>query len=207
MEFSSIRELLSPFVPAAELDDPLIAAIQTHLDLLLRWNEKMNLTAVRTPEGIIERHFGESLFAARQLLARDATLSCIDVGSGAGFPGLPMKYWAPGLRLRLIESHGKKATFLREVGRALALDGVEALGLRAEAVTEKAELVAMRAVERFEQSLKAAAALVAPGGRLAMLIGEGQCERALELLPSGWSERIELPSSERRVLMVFHVEQ
>jgi 16S rRNA (guanine527-N7)-methyltransferase len=163
----------------------------------------MNLTALRSPEEIITRHFGESLFAASQLLPRDASLRLFDLGSGAGFPGLPMKYWAPGLKLTLIEGHGKKATFLREVGRALQLSDFTILNARAEAIVEQAEMVTMRAVERFEVALAAAQRLVAPGGSLALLIGEAQRERALELLPPGHAESVGLPSSDSRILLCW----
>jgi 16S rRNA (guanine527-N7)-methyltransferase len=204
MEAAALRDLLAPFVPSAELDDALLASIGVHLSLLLRWNQRMNLTALRTPEAMVERHFGESLFAARHLCSRDGQHDLFDLGSGAGFPGLPIKYWAPGLQLTLIESHGKKATFLREVGRALNLTGFSVLNARAESISQRATLVTMRAVEHFDQALLAAASLVVPGGRLALLIGEAQRERALSLLPAGTSDTLSLPSSHQRILLTWH---
>lgn len=198
-----LRVLLAPFVPPAELDDALLASVNVHLSLLTRWNQRMNLTALRTPEAMVERHFGESLFAARHLCPRDSQQALFDLGSGAGFPGLPIKYWAPNLQLTLIESHGKKATFLREVGRALNLTGFSVLQARAESIQQRASLVTMRAVEHFDRVLLAAARLVAPGGRLALLIGESQADRALSLLPAGTSESIALPSSQQRILLTW----
>jgi 16S rRNA (guanine527-N7)-methyltransferase len=203
MESSTLRELLAPFIPASELDDVLISSIQVHLDLLTRWNQHMNLTALRSPEEMVLRHFGESLFAARQLFPRDSQQDVFDVGSGAGFPGLPMKYWAPQLQLTLIEGHGKKATFLREVGRALHLTDFTVLNARAESLPQRAGLVTMRAVERFDQSLQAASKLVAPGGCLAVLIGQSQQQRALSLLPPGKTTVVDLPSSEQRILFTW----
>jgi 16S rRNA (guanine527-N7)-methyltransferase len=203
MEAAAMRDLLAPFVPPAELDDALLASIDVHLTLLIRWNQRMNLSALRTPEAMVERHFGESLFAARHLCPRNAHHNLFDLGSGAGFPGLPIKYWAPGLQLTLIESHGKKATFLREVGRALNLTGFSVLNARAETIAQRASLVTMRAVEHFEQVLVAAAGLVAPGGRLALLIGEAQRERALSLLPAGSSDTASLPASQERILLTW----
>src|SRR5258708_2508378 len=107
METARIAQLLEPFqVPlsAAQLNN-----ISTYIDMLLRWNARMNLTAVRDPEEIVTRHFGESLFAARHLFpAEDGRLTtddCIDVGSGTGFPGLPIKLWAPNIHLTLVESN------------------------------------------------------------------------------------------------------
>ena len=203
MEADRLRELLARFVPAAELDEMLLDSVDRHLELLVRWNARINLTAVRAPEEMVRRHFGESLLAARELLTRDSELDVVDVGSGAGFPGLPLKYWAAAARVTLIEGHGKKATFLREVLRALGLTGVEVVNQRAEGVSRLASLVTMRAVERFEDSLQVAAGLVAPGGRLGLLIGAAQAERALSLLGEGASRRVELPDSERRVLLVW----
>ncbi len=203
LDTTAIRALLAPYLPADEIDDPLLTSIQAHLDLLLRWNQHMNLTALRTVEEIVPRHFGESLFAARTLLPRTAQQDVFDVGSGAGFPGLPFKYWAPQLRLTLIEGHGKKATFLREVGRALHLSNYSVLNTRAESITESATLVTMRAVEKFEHILTSAAKLVAPGGRLALLISESQHRRALSLLPDGSSTALPLPSSDQSILLTW----
>jgi 16S rRNA (guanine527-N7)-methyltransferase len=203
MDAATLRELLAPFIPPDELDDALVASIGIHLSLLMRWNQRMNLTALRSPEEIVTRHFGESLFAARQLCSRQFQDELFDVGSGAGFPGLPIKYWAPGLRLTLIEGHGKKATFLREVGRALSLTELNVLSVRAESLPKRAALVTMRAVERFEQALTAAVGLVAPQGRLALLIGEGQRDRALSLLPTGVETTVSLPCSRERILLTW----
>lgn len=203
MDAVTLRELLAPFVPPAELDDTLLASVLVHLNLLTRWNQHMNLTALRTPEEMVLRHFGESLFAARTLFPRASQQDVFDLGSGAGFPGLPMKYWAPGLQLTLIEGQGKKATFLREVGRALHLTAFSVLNVRAEAVSQRATLVTMRAVEKFDHALLAASELLSPGGRLAILIGDAQREHALSLLPPGESTSHPLPSSEQRILLIW----
>jgi 16S rRNA (guanine527-N7)-methyltransferase len=146
------------------LSDLQLSSIQTYLDLLLRWNAKLNLTAIRDPEEIVTRHFGESLFAARQLFpTTDASEDAIDVGSGAGFPGLPLKLWNPSLEVTLLESNQRKATFLREVTRALHLDSVLVSATRAETVSLRAGLVTFRAVERFDRTLPIAFNLVKPG--------------------------------------------
>jgi 16S rRNA (guanine527-N7)-methyltransferase len=213
MEPEAIQEILGEYIPAGELDTVLLHRVQVHLGLLLRWNLKMNLTAVRTAPEMLRRHFGESLFAAQALLARDTASAVMDVGSGAGFPGLPLLYWAPGIRLTLIEGHGKKATFLRELERSLDLPALRVLNGRAEDVAAQAELVTMRAVERFETVLPVALRLVAPGGRLGLLIGEAQQAAAERLLPSGSViDMLPAPGSKRRVLLTwrapetFHVE-
>lgn len=216
MDTSQIAELLQPFL-AAPLSSEQLQSISTYIDLLLRWNAHINLTAVRDPEQIVTRHFGESLFAARHLFPgslndqrpttkdrQSTTTDVIDLGSGAGFPGLPLKLWAPGIRLTLIESSHKKATFLREVCRALTLTDVNVITGRAEASpTASASVVTLRAVERFEAVLPLAARLVSPAGRLALLIGEAQAVRARKLvLEFTWPDPIPFPLSSTRILLV-----
>jgi 16S rRNA (guanine527-N7)-methyltransferase len=164
------------------------------------------LTAVRDPEQVVTRHFGESLFAARVLTAevsaRSANLA--DVGSGAGFPGIPVKLFAPEIGLTLIESHSKKATFLREVGRALHLEGAQVFGGRAEEWGKTADVVTLRAVEKFERALPVAAKLVAPGGRLCLLIGSGQVNAAQDLIGESWTwaKPVTVPKAAGRVVVI-----
>ncbi len=203
-----ISELLAPFLqsppgPAASLTGAQLGQVSAYLDLLLRWNARINLTAVRDPESIVTRHFGESLFAARDLVATDSASRAIDLGSGAGFPGLPLKIFAPGLALTLIESSQKKAVFLKEAVRTLALTDVDVFAGRAEDFAAAADLVTLRAVERYERALGAAARLVAPGGRLALLIGSPQAARTPQLLAGfGWQAPVAIPQSSARVLLV-----
>ncbi len=88
-----------------------------HYDLLQRWNERMSLTAIRGPAEIARRHFGESVFLHGALPAAGAF---VDVGSGAGFPGLPLAAFRPESAVTLVESRGRKAAFLLEASRGLA---------------------------------------------------------------------------------------
>ncbi len=231
MDTARIAELLAPFVPHPLAEEPL-AKVAGYLDLLLRWNQRINLTSVRDPQQIVTRHFGESLFAAANLfrpagatapgwagersLPRDAGNSkVIDVGSGAGFPGLPIRIYAP-VALTLIESRQRKAAFLREVARLLDFSDVEVFAGRAEDYPAKPAsvpvTVTLRAVERFEQALSAAADLLRASSqsrqfgrasRLALLIGTAQVERARELEPEfAWADPIRIPQSQSRVLLV-----
>jgi 16S rRNA (guanine527-N7)-methyltransferase len=199
-----IAELLAPFLEGAPLSDRHLEAVGTYLDLLLKWNSKINLTAIRDPEEIITRHFGESLFAARNLFPRSAdSQSAIDLGSGAGFPGLPLKIWNEALDLTLVESNQRKAVFLREVARALALSGVRVQAERAEELSASADLVIFRAVERFEQILPTAQRLMKPQGRLALLIGDSQAQSARDTLTDlRWSPPLHIPLSRNRSLLV-----
>lgn len=192
--------LLAPYT--RELTERQFEQLSDYLDLLLLWNARTNLTSVRNAEEIVTRHFGESLFAAAALLRPGDQLTVADVGSGAGFPGVPLKILRPTASVTLVEAHGKKATFLREVARKLALDGLRVLGERAEDVHEQFDVVAMRAVEHFEQVLPAAARLVRDGGTLGLMIGADQTGVAGELLPEfAWKEPFSTPNSENR--MVF----
>ena len=188
--------------------------ISIYIDILVRWNSRINLTAIRTPEEIVTRHFGESLFAASRLFPYSVTsvspvvndfdppCSVADVGTGAGFPGLPLKIWNPALSLTLIESNHKKATFLREITRALTLTDVNIQITRAESIQTKFDVVTLRAVEHFEKILPIAAALVSPTGRLALLIATPQVDIAHSLLPDfTWSTPSRVPHATSRVLL------
>jgi 16S rRNA (guanine527-N7)-methyltransferase len=176
MDSDRIAALLEPFLGGELAPAALLAQLQAYLDLLLRWNARINLTAVRDPEQIVTRHFGESLFAARVLRDDEAfatrsglPISLADVGSGAGFPGIPIKLFAPDIRLALIESQNKKATFLKEAVRLLGLENAEVYPGRAEHWGKKADVVTMRAVERMESVIPVAASLLTEGGRLCLL--------------------------------------
>jgi 16S rRNA (guanine527-N7)-methyltransferase len=227
-----IANLLRPFL-AKDLAPAQLDQISTYIDLLLRWNQRINLTAVRDPEQIVTRHFGESLFAARHLFpcgadtpvrettaslagpdrrpttgdsiaSGPATLPLVDLGSGAGFPGLPIKIWSPPTPVTLIESRQKKVAFLREVIRALTLTDVDVYAGRAEDFpTAAASIVTLRAVERFDQVLPVAAACLAPGGTIALLIGQPQAPAAARLLPNfRWQPLLSIPRSTSRSLLL-----
>ena len=207
MTNESMADLLSPFLEGASLTSRQLGLLSTYFDLLMKWNAKINLTGLRAPEEIVTRHFGESLFAARLLFPHTATVqSVLDIGSGAGFPGLPLKIWAPALDLTLIESNQRRAAFLREVVRALSLPDVQVISDRAEKLSAQADLVTFRAVEHFEQILPVAHKLAKPGGRMAILIGSSQVETAISALEKvRWDPPVPIPLSRSRSLMVGHV--
>lgn len=197
----ALIDLLRPFL-ATPLSTDQTKQVATYLDLLLKWNAKISLTALRAPEDIMQRHFGESFFAAERAGAAEAS-SLIDVGSGAGFPGLPMAMLAPQTQVTLIESQQKKVTFLREAVRTLALRNVSVYAGRAEESNLKAQIVTMRAVEKFEAVLPIAASLIAPKGELALLIGTTQADSARKHLPRlMWLDAISIPKSRERILLL-----
>lgn len=200
MEIGKIAELLSPF---AALSPHQLEATSIYIDILQRWNARINLTAIRDAEDIVTRHFGESYFAAKSLLTDDWTGVVIDLGSGAGFPGMPMAICRPKASVVLIESNGKKAAFLQEASARIGLKNVGVFNGRGEAFTRKGDLVVMRAVENFEKAIVVAASLVKPGGRFGLLIGDKQVEAARELLLGiRWNEPVSVPQSKSRVLLV-----
>jgi len=215
-----------PAVPSATQ----LQSISTYIDILQHWNARINLTAIRNEEEIVTRHFGESLFAASHLFPKissaysgssavkafdvdvdvpgaqspkpEARLA--DLGSGAGFPGIPIKLWAPNISLTLIESNHKKATFLKEVTRALTLTDINIQNARAETLSPATfDVVTLRAVERPSEILPVAAALLARNGRLALLIGSSQLEKTRQTLPSlSWAPPIPIPQSQSRVVLI-----
>ena len=237
MNRDRIAELLDPFLRApivgskapAQLSSAQLDHISTYIDILIRWNSRINLTAIRDPAEIVTRHFGESLFAARHLFCvgtaaqacpersrrgcpaerSSAAVSVADVGSGAGFPGLPIKLWAPHISLTLIESNHKKATFLREVARALTLTDVNIQNARAETLAASGfQVVTLRAVERFQSILPVAARLMAPAGRLVLLIATSQAAQARQTLPHlAWQEPIPIPHSHSRILLCASLDE
>jgi 16S rRNA (guanine527-N7)-methyltransferase len=213
-----IAQLLEPYFAAGsdstiaeslELSEKerLVAQSAIYLDLLLRWNGRTNLTAIRDPQEIVARHFGECFFTARLLgkqLPEGASL--LDFGSGAGFPGVPIQLFRPDLRVVLAESQGKKAAFLRETVRVLGLRS-EVWDQRVEAMPpdRRFDAVAMRAVDRMEQAIQAAVSRVEAGGILAILAGgsESAAFRLPSTLASWDQESFDLPESQQRRLLLL----
>lgn len=189
-----LTEALLPELPAETA-----AQFEAYLHVLLRWNSRTNLTAVRDEDGILRRHFLECIACARALPFEVRTL--LDFGSGAGFPGLPIALCRPEIEVTLAESQGKKAAFLREVVRTLGLS-VAVHGGRADTVGRRFGCVALRAVDRTETAIGAAAGLVEEGGWLAVLTTEAAAARVREAAGAEfqWGNAIALPGGEQRIL-------
>ena len=188
---TQIATLLTPFLatPAA-----ILPQLSAYLDLLLKWNARTNLTAIRDPEEIVRRHFGESLFAARHIPAETKTL--LDFGSGAGFPGLPAALLHPEIQVTLAESQNKKSTFLREVVRSLALQNVVVWSSRVESMPPNRlfNVVTLRAVDDMATALPAARARIAPAGQLILLTTVAQAPTSGTSTP--------LPNSQTGILYI-----
>jgi 16S rRNA (guanine527-N7)-methyltransferase len=186
-----IATLLEPYIGAAPVPSVLYAQLAAYLDLLLKWNARTNLTAIRDPEEMVSRHFGESLFAGLHLGTRLSTgATVLDFGSGAGFPGLPIQLLHPTLQVTLAESQGKKASFLREAVRTLGLktevwaERVEAMPL-VNGTPRRFDAITLRAVDHMPQALAEARQHVAPGGWLVTLSTETPPDVERILLPGG----------------------
>ena len=200
---SAIQRAMSEF--KISLDSMQIAQIQQYIEILLRWNEKTNLTAIRDPLEILYRHFCESMLGSIVIPAEKCRLA--DVGSGAGFPGLPMKIFRPQLDLYLVESNVKKATFLTEVLRALGLTGVRVLVSRYEELSEEVaplDVVCSRAVGEFGPFLNWASSPVISVQKVALWIGAEDMEQVRRLKGWDWQEPKAIPHSLRRFILVGH---
>jgi 16S rRNA (guanine527-N7)-methyltransferase len=202
-----IRQLISPYL-IDSIDDTSINQLDSYLDLLLKWNAKTNLTAIREPEDIVRQHFGESLFAGQQLTRQGlaATASLLDFGSGAGFPGLPIQILLPSLQVTLAESQSKKASFLREAVRTLHLSTAVYAG-RVEDMQKSQcfECVALRAVDNMQAALAGATPRLASGGVLAVLTTESQQSAVVQHAPGiRWVDPVPVPGSDQRILLLGH---
>jgi 16S rRNA (guanine(527)-N(7))-methyltransferase RsmG len=183
------RQLLSAeFQAYARLSDSQLEKLAAHYETLTRWNERLNLTRIRDLTDSIRFHYCESLFMARSL--PPGAHRIVDIGSGGGFPGIPVAIFRPDCEVTLVESHQRKAVFLREAARGLP--NVRVISGRAEEVQERFDWLISRAVapaDILQLSLAENAAL---------LIGE---EDASKLL----GDFVPLPWGSNRVL--FHVER
>jgi 16S rRNA (guanine527-N7)-methyltransferase len=198
LSIETISRLLAPYLEGAVAPE-VAAKLSDYLDLLLKWNARTNLTAIRDPHEIVRRHFGESLFAARHL-PECSTL--LDLGSGAGFPGLPIQLLQPEVTVTLSESQGKKVSFLREAIRTLGLKS-EVWAGRVEAMPtdRRFEVVALRAVDKMPDALTLAGSrssryvvvLATHSSEIGVAIGDG-----FELIDS-----LEVPESLNRRVHIF----
>ena len=175
----------------AALSPDQTAVLGEHCAMLLRWNARLNLTSVKGLAEIVERHYCESLFLGMHLPA--GAWSVADVGSGPGFPGVPLAVLRPECRISLIESHQRKAVFLRESTRRLA--NVRVMECRAEHIEERFDWVISRAVAWAD--LRHISAQLAP--RAALLTGD---IAASEMPEYEWGRRIALPWGDRRYLWI-----
>lgn len=198
---NQIAEELRPYGVSAS--PQLSEFIRTYVSLLLRWNSKISLTTVADPLEIVRFHFGESMFAASRASIREGRLA--DVGSGAGFPGVPLRMLTPELSLCLIESNTKKAAFLSEVVRELRLDNVEVYRGRMEefpAGEASFDFVTSRALGMHAELLAWSRDRLSAGGAVLLWLGQADAVRMCRVPNWNWREPSQIPQSERRLLLI-----
>jgi 16S rRNA (guanine(527)-N(7))-methyltransferase RsmG len=174
----------------AELSVTQVGQLYEHYELLLRWNQRMNLTTVKAGPEMVIRHYCESLFFAAHTPRGDSVL---DLGSGAGFPGIPMAVLHPDWHITLVEASQRKAVFLRESSRQLP--NVSVLADRIEKVSVRADWVVARAVDPKEILLNVPR--LAPN--IGLMLGEDDFSSIRADKRIAWSEPVRLPWGERKI--------
>jgi 16S rRNA (guanine527-N7)-methyltransferase len=179
------------------------AGIQRYISLLLRWNKRISLTAITDPLQILRFHFGESMFAASSVPIRDGRLA--DVGSGAGFPGLPLRIMVPHLDLVLIESNSKKASFLSECVRELDLDGIEVIRSRFQDLDQSDldfDFITARALGGYEGLIQWGQKRLASSGAMVLWLGQDDAIKLKNESSIEWRSPTAIPASDHRVILV-----
>ncbi len=193
---------------AFSADTETCEKIREYINLLLRWNERVSLTALADPAEILRFHFGESIYAATSEVIKGGRLA--DVGSGAGFPGIPLRLALPNLKVTLIEPNLKKSVFLSEVARALELQDVEVVRTRMETFRGggKYDFITTRALGRVDEFLAFSEARLAESGRVVLWVGDSGAE-GLMTKRDGWRwlKPIPIPYSKRRCIVVGYRDQ
>jgi 16S rRNA (guanine527-N7)-methyltransferase len=196
-----IRRALAEFnLPAY---DDQVLQIQRYIEILLAWNEKVNLTAIRDPLEILYRHFCESMYASAAVPVENGRLA--DVGSGGGFPGLPLKIIRPNLQVFLVESSIKKVTFLAEVIRELGLKDTQVLARCYEELGEEVaplDYVCSRALGEFPAFLEWAGSQRIAAEQVILWTGARDLPEIQKIATWHWREPIAVPHSLRRLLLV-----
>ena len=199
-----IAALVEPMLlPGRTIPPDLWERLATYLELLQRWNQRMNLTAVRDLEEMARVHIAESLHCAQILPAEIKTL--LDFGSGAGLPGIPIQLLRQEMAVTLAESQTKKAIFLREAVRTLGLAQTQVHAGRVEALApaQQWDAVSLRAVDKMELALVEAARRVRGGGWCVVLTTEAQVENTQACLPEmDWQPARALPGLRQRVVLL-----
>jgi 16S rRNA (guanine527-N7)-methyltransferase len=198
---NEVRELLAPF--RLQLSSKQIDKLLAYLDLLMRWNSKINLTAIVDAGTAVTRHFGESLYLAIFVKLEGLLL---DIGSGAGFPGLALKIAFPGLEVTLLEPVAKKRAFLKEVARVCEMESVEVRPQRLEEFVRlgvravRFDAATSRAVGKLRRLIPQAVECLKPNGGLYLWLGQDQGQEAARAAMSliEWSDPIPMPLAEKR---------
>lgn len=175
------------------LSEVQIVQLYTHYELLIRWNQRMNLTTVKPGPEMVIRHYCESLFFAANVPAGVRGISVLDLGSGAGFPGIPMAILKPDWRVTLVESSQRKAVFLRESSRHLP--NVSVLAERIESIALQGEWAVARAVDPEEVLLH----VPRLAQNVGLMLGEDDFSLIRRDSRIAWAEPLRLPWGDRKI--------
>jgi len=182
-------------------DARLLGQIREYTSLLLIWNQKISLTAVVDPDRIIRFHFGESFFAVAKVPLENGRLA--DVGSGAGFPGIPIAMLAPQLKVTLVEANLKKAAFLAEVIRKLALHNASVARARMRDLDwADFHFITARALGLGRELIEWSYRSLASSGKLVLWVGAGDVEALTCEVAFSWERPISVPGSRHRRLLI-----
>lgn len=196
-----ISETLAPYgvSPSAELSE----RIRIYVATLLQWNAKIALTTVAKTSDILRVHFGESFFAGR--VAEIVKGRAADIGTGAGFPSIPIRMVNPELKLTLVEPVTKKTVFIAEVLRKIAIDDVSIMRNRMEELADDAlrfDFVISRALGRYERLLSWARSRISSKGKVVLLVTLADAIQLRKASLWQWQEPVKVPESHSRVVLV-----
>src|SRR5271169_3381535 len=194
-----IRDTLLPY--GISTDEPQCVGIRKYISLLLAWNARISLTTVVDPIETLRFHFGESLYATVCVPILNGRLA--DLGSGAGFPGLPLRLVNSDLDLTMIESNMKKAAFLREVVQQLGLTRVRVVRDRMENVSMDDgvfDFVTARALGNHAETLRWASAHLSDRGKAVLWLGEQDVSAVSADSDWKWTDPFLIPGSARRFI-------
>ncbi|MGA3293220.1 MAG: 16S rRNA (guanine(527)-N(7))-methyltransferase RsmG [Candidatus Acidiferrales bacterium] len=197
---SQIRDALLPYGIRAEKD--LLDQIRAYISLLRQWDRAVSLTAVTDPIEIVRFHFGESMFAAPAVPIHSGRLA--DVGSGAGFPGFPLRMAVPAIDLTIIESNRKKTVFLSEVVRALKFERVTIRRSRVEDFDPEApfDFITARALGHYDELLAWAHRNLSQAGNIVLWLGEEDSKEVSRKPGWNWHPPVHIPSSKGRYILI-----
>jgi len=184
--------------PWVRLSDHQIGQLYLHYKLLERWNGKINLTSLKPGAELVVRHYCESLFFGAYVPSDAPGAAIVDIGSGAGFPGVPIAVLRPNWQVTLVESNQRKSVFLREATRHLP--NVSVLAERAEVVKPSFDWAVSRAVNPRDLLVN----LPRLARSVGMLLGESNYATLKSFNSIAWADPIRLPWGDRR-LCVFGV--
>ena len=198
---SHIRDVLHIY--SVDSDPKLCERVRIYTSTLLQWNAKISLTAITDPDEVLRTHFGESFFAASVAGITGGRVA--DIGTGAGFPGIPIRMVQSGVQLTLVEAVAKKAAFLGEVLRKIETSGVNIIRCRMEEIPPDVsgfDYITARALGKYESLLLWSKKRLSQGGRVVLLVGLSEAEHLMQNSDWDWNPAKIVPQTSSRVVLV-----